>query len=161
MATFVLVHGSFGGGWVWAAVAARLRAAGHAVFAPTLTGLGERIHLAHPGVDLATHVADVANVLAYEDLAGVVLVGWSYGGMAATGAADRAPARVARLVYVDAAAPEDGQCVFDIAGPEAREMLEAAAEREGDGWRIPPVHDLWRPLFDAAAWEAFRARLAP
>ena len=105
MATFVLVHGASTGGWYWAPVRARLRAAGHEVFTPTLTGLGERAHLLRQDVGLDTHVADVLNVLAYGDLVGVVLAGHSYGGMVVTGVADRAPERVAHLVYVDAFVP--------------------------------------------------------
>lgn len=162
MATFVLVHGSFGGGWVWDAVAPLLRAAGHAVHAVTLTGGGERVHLAHPEIDLDTHIRDVVNALEYERLDGVILVGWSYGGMVITGVADRVPERITRLVYIDAATPEDGQCIFDIAGPDAQAMMEEQARREGDGWRIPPVHEMWRPMFgDDMVWERFSSRLTP
>src|SRR5207244_4343977 len=89
LATFVLVHGALGGGWCWRWVMPHLRAAGHEVYAPTLTGLGERVHLASPQVDLDTHIEDVVNVLEFEDLSGVVLVGWSYGGMVVAGVADR------------------------------------------------------------------------
>lgn len=156
------MHGSFGGGWVWDGVAPLLRAAGHAVHTVTLTGGGERVHLAHPGVDLDTHIRDVVNALEYERLDGVVLVGWSYGGMVITGVADRVPGRIARLVYVDAATPEDGQCIFDIAGADARAMMEEQAQRKGDGWRIPPVHEMWRPMFgDETVWERFSSRLTP
>src|SRR4051794_40381551 len=95
MATFVIVHGAWGGGWGWREVATALRAAGHEVFTPTLTGLGERAHLARPETDLTTHVRDVVGVLECEDLRDVLLVGHSYGGMVITGAADRAPDRLA------------------------------------------------------------------
>src|SRR4051794_30531978 len=108
MATFVLVHGAIVGGWCWRWVAPRLRSAGHEVYAPTLTGLGERVHLASPDTDLETHIRDIDNVLRFEDLTDVVLVGWSYGGMIVAGAADRAPERIAQLVYLDADAPRDG-----------------------------------------------------
>jgi pimeloyl-ACP methyl ester carboxylesterase len=137
MATFVLVHGSSDGGWVWRPVVAQLRAAGHAAWAPTLTGMGERVHLACPAVALDTHVLDVANVLVYEDLRDVVLVGHSYGGVVITGVAERAPARLAHLVYLDALVPADGQAMTDFYPPAARAALEAAARAHGDGWRVP------------------------
>jgi pimeloyl-ACP methyl ester carboxylesterase len=89
MATYVLVHGGGHGGWCYQRVARLLRSAGHEVYAPTLTGLGERSHDVHPGIDLDTHIADVAGVLRYEDLHDVILLGHSYGGMVITGAADR------------------------------------------------------------------------
>lgn len=117
MATFVLVHGGGHGGWCYAPVARLLRAAGHEVVTPTLTGLGERAHLLRPGIDLDTHITDVTAVLRYDDLRDVILVGHSYGGMVVTGAADRAADRVGKLVYLDAANPADGQSLLDVAGP--------------------------------------------
>ncbi|MFL5760925.1 MAG: alpha/beta fold hydrolase [Thermomicrobiales bacterium] len=135
MATFVLVHGAVVGGWCWRWVAPYLRAAGHDVRTPTLTGLGERVHLASPQVDLDTHIADVVNVLRYEDLTGVVLVGWSYGGMIVAGAADRDPTRIAHLVYLDGDVPRDG----DTSAPPSQHAARVElAEAHGDGWRIPP-----------------------
>ncbi|MFD1814589.1 alpha/beta fold hydrolase [Rhodococcus gannanensis] len=116
MATFVLVHGGGHGGWCYRSVAQILRGAGHEVHTPTLTGLGERAHLLHPGVDLDTHIGDIDGVLRYEDLTDVILVGHSYGGMVITGAADRAPNRVGQLVYLDAATPVNGQSLVDVAG---------------------------------------------
>src|SRR5690349_7624645 len=98
MAVFVLVHGSMHGGWCWTKVARLLRAVGHEVYAPTLTGLGERVHLARAEIDLDVHITDVVNVLVYEDLRNVVLVGHSSGALPAVGATDRAPERVAHLV---------------------------------------------------------------
>lgn len=106
VATFVLVHGAFSGAWSWNRfVVPQLRASGHTVFATTLTGLGDRTHLAHPGIDLDTHVQDVVNVLYYEDLHDVILVGHSYGGKVITGVADRSADRLAHLVYLDAIVP--------------------------------------------------------
>src|SRR5437660_372527 len=99
MAAFVLVHGAWHGGWCWQRVATLLRAAGHEVYTPTLTGLGERAHLIGKEVDLDTHIQDVLNVLEFEDLADVRLVGHSFGGMVVTGVVDREPARIAELVY--------------------------------------------------------------
>jgi pimeloyl-ACP methyl ester carboxylesterase len=128
-ATFVLVHGAWHGGWCWTKLAPLLRAAGHQVFTPTLTGLGERAHQLGPEVDLATHVQDVAAVLEYEDLGDVILVGHSYGGMVIAGVASHAPDRVAQLVYLDAFLPEDGKAV--------RDYVQLAPAR-ADGWRVPP-----------------------
>ncbi len=117
MATYVLVHGGGHGGWCYQRVTRLLRAAGHDVHTPTMTGLGERAHLLRPGIDLDLHIRDVVAVLAFEDLRDVVLVGHSYGGMVVTGVADRAPDRVGRLVYLDAANPINGQSLVDVAGP--------------------------------------------
>jgi pimeloyl-ACP methyl ester carboxylesterase len=139
MATFVIVHGAWGGGWAWSRrVAPPLRAAGHDVLTPTLTGLGERTHLASPAVDLETHVQDVVNVLEYEDLRDVILVGHSYGGMVITGVAGRARDRLRQLVYLDAFVPESGQSLADLVGTEGAARMQTQAAEVGDGWRIPP-----------------------
>ena len=110
------MHGGGHGGWCYQRVARILRSAGHDVYTPTLTGLGERSHLMRPGIDLDTHILDIVNVLHYEDLRDVILVGHSYGGMVITGAADRASDRVGRLVYLDAANPKNGESLVDVAG---------------------------------------------
>ncbi len=138
MATFVIVHGAWSGAHAWRWIRPLLRDAGHEVFTPSLTGLGERAHLAAPEVDLNTHVRDVVGVLEFEDLRDVALVGHSYGGPVITGAADRAPARVAQLVYLDAEVPLDGEAEMDLLPPEERLAYEESAKRHGDGWRIPP-----------------------
>jgi len=117
MATYVLVHGGGHGGWCYQRVARLLRSAGHDVYTPTLSGLGERSNLLTPDIDLDLHVRDVVAVLHYEDLRDVILVGHSYGGMVITGAADRAADRVGKVVYLDAANPENGQSLVDVAGP--------------------------------------------
>src|SRR5262249_14896788 len=111
MATFVLVHGAWHGGWCWQRVAKRLRAAGHDVYTPTLTGLGERSHLLNPSIDLDTHITDVVNVLYYEDLTNVILAGHSYAGAVITGVADRAMPRIGHLVFVDAGHPKNGDAL--------------------------------------------------
>jgi pimeloyl-ACP methyl ester carboxylesterase len=111
-ATYVLVHGGGHGGWCWERVATPLREQGHRVYTPTLTGLGERSHLLHPDIDLDTQITDVINTLKWEDLKDVILVGHSYGGMVITGVADRAPAHVGQLVYLDAAHPKNGDPLF-------------------------------------------------
>jgi pimeloyl-ACP methyl ester carboxylesterase len=115
MATYVLVHGGGHGGWCYQHVARLLRARGHEVYTPTLTGLGEREHLLSPDIDLDTHITDVVKVMQFEDLHNVILVGHSYGGMVITGIADRATERVGHIVYLDAANPENGQSLVDVA----------------------------------------------
>lgn len=137
MATFVLVHGGWGGGWEWQLVAGRLARRGHAVHRPTLTGLGERIHLASPDVNLDVHVDDVLNLLEFDGLRDVVLVGQSYGGAVITGVADRAPERIRRLVYVDAFVPRDGDSVNDLSPPGFVNKMRESARRDGEGWRVP------------------------
>ena len=146
MATIVLVHGAWQGGWAWRRVTRGLRLAGHDVYVPTLTGLGERRHLLRQDVGLDTHVEDVRAVLDFEDLTGVVLVGHSYGGVVVTAAAEHAASRIARLVYVDAFLPDDCQSVFDLQPPALRERFWTAARDRGDGWRIPAddtLLDIW------------------
>jgi pimeloyl-ACP methyl ester carboxylesterase len=116
MANFVLVHGGGHGGWCYQRVTHLLAAAGHEVHAPSLTGLAERSHFIHPGIDLDCHITDVVNLLVWEDWHDVILVGHSYGGMVITGVADRAADRVGKLVYLDAANPRNGQSLVDVAG---------------------------------------------
>jgi pimeloyl-ACP methyl ester carboxylesterase len=112
-ATFVLVHGAWHGGWCWRKLSPLLRAAGHTVFTPTLTGLGERSHLLTRDVGLDTHITDIVQVLEFEDLTNVVLVGHSYAGMVITGVAEKAAARIGQLVYLDAFLPENGKAATD------------------------------------------------
>src|SRR4051812_35021376 len=133
----VLVPGACLGGWAWRDVAARLRSLGHEVFPVTLTGLGERAHLAGRDVDLDTHIADVVGVLDSEDLREAVLVGHSYAGVVVTGAADRRPERLSAVVYLDCSPLPDGMSIADVQSPEQRELQWAAVEQDGDGWRWP------------------------
>ena len=142
MAAFVLIPGAWLGGWCWRRLTPLLRAGGHDVYTPTLTGLGERAHLARPEVDLDTHIQDVVNVLEYEDLTEVVLVGHSYAGMVVTGVIDRVPERVGHLVYLDAVIPNDGQSLLDFNTPEGRAAVEAQVRTGGQGWRWPMPDDL-------------------
>ena len=138
MATFVIVHGAWGGGWEWADVAERLRSSGHAVFTPTLTGMGERAHvLAGEPVGLGVHIADLVGVLEDEDLGDVVLCGASLGGMVVTAAADRAADRVRQVVYIDALVPRDGECALDLLPAGFAEMVRAGIAEHGLGWRVP------------------------
>ena len=138
MATFVVAHGAWSAGWAWKKMHPLMRERGHRLVTPTYTGLGERAHLAHPGIDLDTHIDDILGVLHAEDLSEVVLVGHSYGGMVATGVADRAAARIARLVYLDAFVPRNGESLLDLVSAEARANMRKAAGESGEGWRIPP-----------------------
>jgi pimeloyl-ACP methyl ester carboxylesterase len=137
MATFVLVHGGWVGGWSWQRAIPLLRAQGHDVHAPTLTGLGDRVHLARPDVGLGTHVTDVVNLIEYEGLHDVVLVGHSYGGMVITGALHRIPERIAHVVYLDAFVPRGGQTLAELLPPELVAHLRGLAREQGDGWKVP------------------------
>lgn len=138
MATFVCVHGAWGGGWELKDVATFLRRDGHDVYTPTLTGMGERSHLARPEINLDTCIQDIVNVLRYEDLTDVILTGHSFGGMVITGVANRVPESVAHLIYVDAPVPEDGQSLFSLL-PAVVQESEESARLHGDGWRVPPL----------------------
>jgi pimeloyl-ACP methyl ester carboxylesterase len=139
MATFVLVHGAWHGGWCWKRVTPLLRAAGHEVFTPTLTGLGEREHLGSAEVNLTTHVTDVVKLLEFEELSDIVLVGHSYGGMVITGVAQQVPERIRELVYIDAFVPADGQSTAELVGADGAAMFDVP------DWRVPvpppPVGD--------------------
>ena len=138
-ATYVLVHGAWHGSWCWKRVRKGLRDTGHQVFTPTLTGLGERSHLNSAAVNLSTHIADVVNLLRWEDLSDVILCGHSYGGNVITGVADRIPERIRSLVYLDAFVPEDGECLFDLVPPELAQRMRLQAQTAGSGWNIPPL----------------------
>jgi pimeloyl-ACP methyl ester carboxylesterase len=134
--TFVLVHGAWHGGWCWRRVADILERGGHKVFAPTLTGLGERSHLMGEGIDVSTHVTDVVNVLKWERLEGVVLCGHSYGGLVVSGVAERAPGAIGSIVFLDAFLPDDGDSMFELTSDAVREQLKGAQARGEFG--VPP-----------------------
>jgi len=137
MATYVLVGGGWLGGWCWQKVARRLREEGHDVYPVTLTGLGERVHLASPQVDLETHITDVVNLIEFEDLHDVVLLGHSYANLVVTGVADRIPERISQLVYLDTGQLPNGTALIETFPPEARRHIERQVEELGDGWRFP------------------------
>ena len=148
MSTYVLVHGAWGGAHGWRKVRPLLQQAGHTVFSPSLTGQGERAHLASPEVNLSTHIQDVCNTIWYEDLSDIILVGHSYGGMVVTGVADRMPERIQHLVYLDAFLPDDGQSLYDLGGGTGRDTSD---------WRVPLL-----PRNEAPdAWEDARRVLHP
>jgi pimeloyl-ACP methyl ester carboxylesterase len=136
VAVIVLAHGAWSSAWAWKKVRPLMAVAGHQFFTPSYTGLGERAHLASASNDLETHIEDVLGVIKCEDLRDVVLIGHSYGGMVATGVADRARGRIAQLIYLDAFVPGDGQALVDLT-PGERERLLGNVQA-GDGWRVTP-----------------------
>ena len=135
--TFVLVHGSSQGGWCWRRVSDRLERRGHKVFTPTLTGLGERSHLMSPNVDLEMHITDIVNVIKWETLENIVLVGHSYGGWVLSGVAEQMLAAISSIVFLDAFVPDNGQKGLDLNSGRCRAEIARALER-GDVSRPPP-----------------------
>ncbi len=135
--TFLVAHGAWSAGWAWKKMHPLMTAAGHRLITPTYTGLGEREHLANPSIDLETHIQDMLGVIKFEQLEHFILIGHSYGGMVATGLADRVPERVSRLIYLDAFVPRDGQAMVDLLGAEAAAPLRATG-KAGEDWRVPP-----------------------
>ena len=133
MSTFVLVHGAWAGGWCWGRVAKMLRSKGHEVYAPTNTGIGERVHLYHSSIGLETHVQDILNVIRWEGLEDIVIVGHSYGGMIITVVADRIPEKIKTMVYLDAFVPEDRKCQFDYLPSERMKAMREDAEAHQGG----------------------------
>jgi len=141
--TFVLVHCSWHGGWCWRRVTDRLERRGHKVYAPTLTGLGERVHLLTASVDLNTHITDVVNVIKFEDLKDIVLVGHSYAGCVISGVAEQMLPSIASIVFVDAFLPKDGQRMLELTPANLR---DAALEAQSKG-------EIARPIVPAAAFK--------
>jgi pimeloyl-ACP methyl ester carboxylesterase len=137
MAKYVLVGGAWLGGWCWKPIARLLRDQGHDAYPLTLTGLGERVHLASPQVDLETHITDVVSIIEFEDLSDVFLLGHSYAGIVVTGAADRIPERIAQLIYLDSGPVPEGLAYLDTQSPEVRQHTEREVRTHGDGWSVP------------------------
>ncbi len=138
--TFVLVHGAWHGGWCWRRVCDPLEGLGHKVYAPTLAGLADRSHLLSPAIDLAAHASDIANLIKWERLEDVVLVGHSYGGMVVTEVAERVAPAIASIVYLDAFLPEPGQRLLDLASPATRKAIEEAIATGATSLKpIPPA----------------------
>jgi pimeloyl-ACP methyl ester carboxylesterase len=137
MSTFVLVPGGWHGAWCYREVTELLRGRGHAVFALTLTGLGDRAHLAHPGVGLQTHIDDVVSAIEAEELSDVILLGHSYAGFVIAGTAERVPDRIRSLVFLDATVPRDGECLMDHLSPEFQAGIIRGAHTVGDGYLVP------------------------
>lgn len=154
MTTYVLVHGAWGGSYQFGKVRRLLQSAGHEVFTPSLTGIGERAHLSSPQISLSTHIADVVNTILYEDLSDIVLLGYSYGGMVVTGSLDHIADRVHDLVYLDAFVPSDGDTVGMLHGRlSAREP-----SRIGQPWLVQPID---RTYDDPADADRFGPRRTP
>jgi pimeloyl-ACP methyl ester carboxylesterase len=150
MATFVLVHGGWSGAHMWRTVRRLLAGDGHAVFTPSLTGIGERVHLVSPLVDLTTHVHDVVNQIVFEDLADVVLVGYSYGGVVVTASVDHVHERIRELVFLDAIVPADGDTVTGLSGGARAPIVGL-----GDAWLVPPADRQYDDP-DEGAWQTAR-----
>jgi pimeloyl-ACP methyl ester carboxylesterase len=167
VARFLLVHGGWEAGWVWRTVEDHLRAEGHEVFRPTLTGLGERSHLLTPAVDLETHITDILNLIKWEKLRNVTLVGHSYGGMVVTGVADRVHDRVGSLIYLDAFIPKEGRSLLDLLPSERAAITLKLAQENGDGWRVPvavpeagPIQHVREGKYRCPAQRAMRSAAA-
>lgn len=158
--TYVLVHGAYGGGWVWRDVVPGLENAGHRVFTPTLTGLGDRSHLLSGQISVETHVQDLANMITFAGLTDVILVGHSYGGMPVTGVADRMPGAIKQIVYLDALIPENGESVFDILPPDITADMSKAASATGEGIAIPAAESSVPPS-SMRDWAVARNRPQP
>jgi len=141
--TIVFVHGAWGGGWDYRNLETMLEKRGHYVHRVTLTGQGERAHLLSADINLDTHIMDVVNVLKYDDLENVILVGHSYGGMVITGVAHRVPGKIRRLVYIDAWLPENGESAFSFISAEEKARYLKLADEQGNGISIPPFWPDW------------------
>ena len=149
---FLFVHGAWGGGWEYSEVDSILTEKGHAVYHPTLTGLGERSHLADESINLTTHINDVVNVIKFENLDQIILIGHSYGGMVISGVAEQVPSRIKHLIYVDAFVPKDQESIKSIVGDEAWKGLTATRMKDGfilypfgETKSVPPT-DVPQPL---------------
>jgi pimeloyl-ACP methyl ester carboxylesterase len=159
--TFVLLHGAWHGGWVWRDVARLLRAGGHQVLSPTLTGVSDRAHVLTPAVGLDTHIEDVVSLLDAEDVTDAVLVGHSYAGQVVTGVADARPARLRRRIYLDAFAGEDGESAIDLQPADVAGHYRESVAANGFGWLIPvrPLDRLGITRDEDKAW--LQPRLTP
>ena len=164
MATFALVPGAWGGAWAWQWLVPHLRDRGHEVHSVALSGLGERVDLAHAGITLDTHITDVVTALAFADLRDVILVGTSYGGMIIAGVTDQVPERLAQVIYLDATVPADGQSFYDawLGGAEMQASEQQEAEAAGTpGFLPPPVGWIEEAVADAAIRTVMLTRLTP
>ncbi|HWM47722.1 MAG TPA: alpha/beta hydrolase family protein [Xanthobacteraceae bacterium] len=151
MGTYVLVHGAWHGAWCWKRVARLLRADGHDVYTPTLTGVGERAHHLRPGIDLDTHIMDVVNEIRWQELSDVVLVGHSYAGVVVSGAAEHVGDAIGSIVLLDAFYTESGQALIDLQPPAARDAF-MAAQAKGEIAMAPRPAAMFHVNADDAAW---------
>ena len=159
--TYVLVHGAYGGGWIWRDVADGLRKQGHRVWTPTQTGLGERAHLMSRQITVDTHIDDVASVIETDELRDIILVGHSYGGMAVTGVADRMTDRIRHVVYLDALIPENGDTAFTVLPAGLADSRRKVAREQGGGVALPVPGPEAFPIPDGPAKDWFMRRLRP
>ena len=159
--TFVLVHGAWHGGWCWQRVADRLRAAGHKVFTPTQTGLGERSHLLSKDITLDTFTQDVVNVIEFEELSDVILVGHSFGGSPISSTAERMPDRIRHLVYLDALMLEGGQSPSGVLPPDVVAARQKAAQESSGGVSLPVPPPSAFGVSDPQDTEWLKRRLRP
>ncbi len=159
--TYVLLHGAWHGGWCWRDIVGPLRAAGHRVFTPTQTGLGERSHLLGRNITLDTFVADLVNVLEWEDLSDVILVGHSFGGIAITGAADRVPQRIGHLVYLDSLLLQNGQSPFSQIPAETTAARRKLAQEFSGGVSMPVPDPTAFGVTDPVATKWLKAKCTP
>jgi pimeloyl-ACP methyl ester carboxylesterase len=157
--TYILIHGAWHGGWVWKGIAASLRALGHLVYAPSLTGLGDRCHLLRPGINLDTHTDDIVNLVTMEDLDDVILVGWSYGGMVVSNVVARIPEKIASLVYLDAFLPEPGRALLHYS--TYANLLEEAIQDAMAGRDLPPISLEKMGVTDQAVIDFVTPKLTP
>jgi len=160
-ATFVLLHGAWHGAWCWKHVSGRLRAAGHNVYTPTLTGLGERSHLLGPDITLETCAQDLINVFLWEELCDVVLVGHSFGGIAASAAADRIRDRIKHLVYLDSLIIQSGESPFSVVPAEVAQARRDLARQSPGGLSIPVPPPEAFGVTDAADAQWLREKCTP
>lgn len=159
--TFVLLHGAQHGGWCWSRVRTLLEAQGHRVLTPTFTGLGERRHLLSREVGLDTHIEDIVNVFASEELSGATVVAHSYAGMVAAGLTDRIAGQIERIVFLDALVPRDGESWSDLHPANVRENVVRAAQERGEGWRMPVATATAFGVTNPADVEWVNRRLTP
>jgi pimeloyl-ACP methyl ester carboxylesterase len=161
MSTFILVHGAWHGGWAWRRVSVILEHNDHLVFTPTLTGLGERSHLISADITLDTMVDDIVNVMKYEDLNDITLVGHSFAGTVITGVADREAARIKQLIYLDASILEDGECIFDNMQTDIVKARKKLAKDTSDGLSLPVPRGEDLGIFDDDQWQSVKDFLTP
>lgn len=161
MSTFVLLHGAWHGGWAWQRVTPLLRAAGHEVHTPTMTGVSDRAHLLSPQVGLGTHIEDVVALIQAYDARDVVLVGHSYAGQVVTGVADRIPERLSQRVHLDAFVGDDGDAAIDLLPETIAGHYRESVSGPGFGWLIPVRSLTVLGVTDEADLDWLTPRLTP
>lgn len=161
MATFVLVHGAWHGGWAWQEVKQQLEQQHHTVYTPTMTGLGERQHLLSANIHIDTLVQDIAQVIEYEDLTQVILVGHSFGGTLISAVAEQLPQRIKQLIYLDAAILENGESMFSKMPPELVQARRAQAQSSSKGLTLPVPTAEQLGILDVKQWHKVAHRLTP